>query len=434
MGNFNPGISLDSLNANTRDMINDMAERTNSDPETVLRAMEDMVNNGECKEKTFEKCVAGVWISVASVKGWPSRVSPDKSYAGGVKAGSKSPKLMPPSPAAGSSTKSATKSATKSSALPKYNVPRQYGVCNFHPTIFRQHTISREGIEWSEQPEYAINISDKASFLGAGSFGDVYIGTNSRGEKAAVKMISKEKMAARKLNYREVYKEIRIQTHLSHPHILQILDVYEDPRAIYIATDIMQGGELLTLVKARNESGISLTESDVRALIKQLFEAMIYCHSQNIVHRDIKLENVLMEMIASGRGSGRGLKSVCLKVADFGFATKCTPTQLLEDFPGSILYAAPEVLRGIPYNGQKSDVWSLGVLFYILATTGGLPFGANLEYHTYVRHQRMMPFRTDDHFLKLSDGLREILHNMLSYDPNGRLSLAALFKRQWFRK
>jgi len=295
-------------------------------------------------------------------------------------------------------------------------------MCTFHPSIERGKVVKRDGIEWSEFPVYVV---DKTQFLGSGAYGDVYVGKKENGEEAAVKMINKAKMTERGIDYRDVYKEIMIQSKLFHPNILQILDVYENKFNISIATDIMSSDALKF---ANAHSVVGFTDPVLKCIVRQLVNSIGYCHQQNVAHRDIKPDNILVQGDTKNVSCGK----LCLKLADFGFATECTKTQLLNTFPGTLIYAAPEIIEGVRYNGHKSDIWSMGVTLFVIATQK-IPFVFKGDTYAYAEAQKSITYQFDNRFKSLNPKLQRIISGMLAYNPKDRLTADDILKTEYLQ-
>lgn len=393
MGN---ATSYDDLDPNTKLRLKDISEQYKTkDVEIVMQAINDMMDLGQCKSTKYEDCVLEMWKEVVHKGVWPKRISPDKEYV-------------------------------KHSSFPsKRKIERQYGVCTFHPSIDRGVVEYRDGVEWSKTMNFTI---DRSMFLGSGSYGDVYIGKDSKGNQVAVKIINKSKLRHKGLDLSSVYGEIRIQSLLYHPHVLQILDVFEYASSIYIVTDVMQS-DLLRFVNSNENQKISNT--DIKCLLRQMFEALAYCHRQDVVHRDIKLDNILIEIPNVMNKSV--CRAMCVKLADFGFATDCKTNEYLNTYPGTMMYASPEILRGKPYLGKNSDVWSMGVVTYIVATSGMTPFGAPKDYAQYVEAQKSMAYHFQKCFTTLDHKLQRLIVSMLSYDPLTRTTMDLALDDYYFK-
>ncbi|XP_015438909.1 PREDICTED: testis-specific serine/threonine-protein kinase 3-like [Dufourea novaeangliae] len=198
--------------------------------------------------------------------------------------------------------------------------------------------------------------------IGAGSYATVKVAKSDRHNcQVAVKIISKFQAPGEYLR-KFLPREIEVVKGLKHPNLIRFLQAIETTHRVYIIMEYAQNGSLLDII--RRDTYIDEFRS--RRWFRQLLEAIDYCHGRGIVHRDIKCENLLMDC------------NFNIKLSDFGFArgqmiTKNGISPLSETFCGSYAYASPEILKGIPYLPQLSDVWSMGVVLYVMVY-GRLPF------------------------------------------------------------
>ena len=203
--------------------------------------------------------------------------------------------------------------------------------------------------------------------LGEGEFGEVFIGYpkqgNALGEERAVKIIDKSRMYDG--DYEQVINEFNLLKGLTHPNILTLYGFYEDDTNCYIVTDICKGGELWDELHERGQ----FAEADAAAFITHLLSAIKFLQSHKIVHRDINLENILLE-------ESKQLDQ--MKIIDFGLATRYEDGVKLTDLVGKVHYVAPEVLHQ-SYEGSKYDVWSAGVVCYIMLA-GYAPFEGDNDF------------------------------------------------------
>ncbi|KAF8817547.1 kinase-like protein [Phlegmacium glaucopus] len=206
--------------------------------------------------------------------------------------------------------------------------------------------------------------------LGKGFSGHVRIARHSKtGQYAAIKIISKGALASRislnrladevEHNLLAVEREIVVMKLIDHPNIMRLYDVWETSTSLYLILEYVQGGELFDYLCAKGRR----PTSEVLGYFQQIICAVDYCHRFNIAHRDLKLENILIDQDAN------------IKVADFGMATwqDISRGKLLRTSCGSPHYAAPEIISGKPYNGASADIWSCGVILYALLAAK-LPF------------------------------------------------------------
>uniref|UniRef100_A0A7S3CSJ4 Protein kinase domain-containing protein n=1 Tax=Strombidium rassoulzadegani TaxID=1082188 RepID=A0A7S3CSJ4_9SPIT len=158
----------------------------------------------------------------------------------------------------------------------------------------------------------------------------------------------------------QLRREIDILKFCQHPNLVQLIEIFEGEETTYIVQEFLAGKDLHSLLEAKD---YNIEEKQVKTLIVQIASAIQYLHSLGIIHRDLKLENVVMS-----EDSDRAVA----KVIDFGLSKTIGPKELTSGVLGTVGYAAPEVLRSKPY-GKSCDVWSLGCIAYALFS-GALPF------------------------------------------------------------
>ncbi|XP_006019399.2 testis-specific serine/threonine-protein kinase 3 [Alligator sinensis] len=176
-------------------------------------------------------------------------------------------------------------------------------------------------------------------------------------QKVAVKIIDK-KEGPEEFIQRFLPRELQIVKRLDHKNIIRVYEMLESDRKIYLVMELAEDGDVFDCILHKGP----LPESRTKALFHQLVEAIRYCHACGVAHRDLKCENAL-------------LQGFNLKLTDFGFA-KLLPKnrkELSQTFCGSTAYAAPEVLQGVPHDSRKGDIWSMGVILYVMLCAG-LPF------------------------------------------------------------
>eukprot|EP00123_Amoebidium_parasiticum_P001079 comp12074_c0_seq1/m.6805 comp12074_c0_seq1/g.6805 ORF comp12074_c0_seq1/g.6805 comp12074_c0_seq1/m.6805 type:complete len:706 (-) comp12074_c0_seq1:428-2545(-) len=192
--------------------------------------------------------------------------------------------------------------------------------------------------------------------LGKGRYSTVHLARHKvTGVEVACKVVQKKGVDAQLMLL--LRREVSALTLLHHPHIVELFQVIESERELFLIMEYASGGELYDYMVAHGK----MNEKDARVRFRQLCQAVHYCHTMGIVHRDLKAENVLLDAEANAI------------ISDFGLSNTFRPGELLKTFCGSPAYAPPEVLVGRPYTGPEVDVWSLGVVLYVLIS-GVLPF------------------------------------------------------------
>ncbi|XP_038891466.1 CBL-interacting serine/threonine-protein kinase 1-like isoform X2 [Benincasa hispida] len=196
--------------------------------------------------------------------------------------------------------------------------------------------------------------------LGEGNFGKVKLAADIRtGRRYAVKILDKTKILH--LNFSDqIKREISTLKLLRHPNVVRLYEVLASKTKIYMVLECASGGELFDRIESKGK----MDEVEGRRLFQQLIDGLSYCHDKGVYHRDLKLENVLVD--AKGN----------IKISDFGLSAlpqNCREDGLLHTTCGSPNYVAPEVLANRGYNGAASDIWSCGVILYVILTAC-LPF------------------------------------------------------------
>ena len=193
--------------------------------------------------------------------------------------------------------------------------------------------------------------------IGSGSFAEVILIQNLRTNTFhACKVCSRKQLMLHKM-FGRFEQEVRILQTLEHPNIVKIEDLIFTDKFILIIMEYCSNGELFSYISA---SGY-LPEREVQKFLRQLLQALSYIHKRKIAHRDIKPENILLD------------NNLNIKLADFGICHQIEPDNLMTTPCGSLFYVSPEIVANKPYDGEKSDIWSLGIVTYSMAT-GRLPW------------------------------------------------------------
>ena len=196
--------------------------------------------------------------------------------------------------------------------------------------------------------------------IGQGAYAAVRLCLDKRNQKKyAMKIYEKYKLAD-PMKRKAAQREITVLKRLQHPSIIKLHDLIDTPKQIYIVTDYVKGISLQQYSKSLTNRIIR--ETTARRIFKQVAESTAYLHSINTVHRDIKLDNILIE---------EGTRMV--KLIDFGFSVVVANHQRLKIFCGTPSYMSPEIVRKHEYDGKPVDMWALGVLLYVMLT-GTFPF------------------------------------------------------------
>ncbi|KXS19059.1 kinase and ubiquitin-associated domains of Mark3PAR-1 [Gonapodya prolifera JEL478] len=248
--------------------------------------------------------------------------------------------------------------------------------------------------------------------LGQGNFAKVKLAIHSlTKQKVAVKIIAKDKLDP--ATAKKLFREVRIMKMLNHPHIVKLYEVIDTPKELYLVMEYAQGGEIFDYLVAHGR----MKEKDARRIFRQIVSAVSYCHNMHVVHRDLKAENLLLD------------EAMNVKIADFGFSNQFNPGQKLSTWCGSPPYAAPELFQGTAYAGPEVDVWSLGVVLYVLVC-GCLPFdGSTLPMlkQRILNGKYMVPGF-------MSNSVNTLISAMLVVESKRRATMADVVAHPWFNE
>lgn len=251
--------------------------------------------------------------------------------------------------------------------------------------------------------------------LGQGTFAKVYYGKNLvTQESVAIKVIKKDQVKKEGL-MEQIKREIEIMRLVRHPNVVELKEVMATKSRIFFVLEYVKGGELFAKV-AKGK----LKEDSARKYFQKLVSSVDFCHSRGVFHRDLKPENLLLD------DNGN------LKVTDFGLSALAEQSRndgLLHTQCGTPSYVAPEVLRKKGYDGAGADVWSCGVILFVLLT-GYLPFQAENVMKMYRK-----VFKAEYEFPPwVSNDARRLISKLLVADPEKRITIAGIMRNSWFRK
>ncbi|TGZ76284.1 Pkinase-domain-containing protein [Ascodesmis nigricans] len=265
--------------------------------------------------------------------------------------------------------------------------------------------------------------------IGAGSMGKVKLARKADGsEQVAVKIVPRQLIQDRGVDpatgqpyppRHDESKEIRtareaaIVTLLDHPYICGMRDVVTTNNHWYMLCEYVNGGQMLDYIISHGR----LKEKQARKFARQIASALDYCHRNSIVHRDLKIENILIS------------KTGDIKIIDFGLSNLFSPRSHLKTFCGSLYFAAPELLQAKQYVGPEVDVWSFGIVLYVLVC-GKVPFDDQNMPALHAKIKRGIV----DYPQWLSAECRHLLGRMLVTDPRNRASLHEIMMHPWMLK
>ena len=258
--------------------------------------------------------------------------------------------------------------------------------------------------------------------LGNGSFGCVYEAKNTIfGNSVAMKVIKKDKN--NELDEQEIRNEIDILKKLSHPNIVKIYEFYISENHYYIITEYCKAGELFKYIKNK------YTERQLAVLFYQVFSGLWYLHENKILHRDIKLENIMISDKEKDNSTGEEL--FWIKIIDFGTAKLFEKNKKEKDVVGSSYYIAPEVLKQ-NYN-EKCDTWSVGVILY-MTLVGRAPFDGKDDEEIISKISSVDYNKNEPRLIKHSPEVRDLVSKLLEKDIDKRYSVKEALEHPWFEK
>ncbi|KAJ6645848.1 SNF-related serine/threonine-protein kinase [Pseudolycoriella hygida] len=254
-------------------------------------------------------------------------------------------------------------------------------------------------------------LYDLEETLGSGHFAVVKLARHVfTGEKVAVKVIDKTKLD--EVSKAHLFQEVRCMKLVQHPNVVRLYEVIDTQTKLYLILELGDGGDLYDYIM-KHEGG--LQESLAKEYFRQIVRAISYCHELHVVHRDLKPENVVFFE-----------KLGVVKLTDFGFSNKFCDGQKLETSCGSLAYSAPEILLGDSYDAPAVDIWSLGVILYMLVA-GHAPFQEANDSETLTMIMDCK-YTMPPH---ISPECTNLISTMLVVAPDKRSTLKQIAKHPW---
>jgi len=244
--------------------------------------------------------------------------------------------------------------------------------------------------------------------VGKGSFGTVNIAKNKNNESFAIKTISLSLIDQSGLRI-QLKREISILRRMDHPNVVRLIDVLRNKHYVYLITEYVDGGDLFDLLSSKGQ----FTEAEARPIFEQIVTGVSYCHSLNIISRDMKVENVLLT------------KDHQVKICDFGFAQICDDGKFMETVCGTPNYLPPEILRHEPYTAAVDVYSSIVILFHMCA--GRLPFDEDsndVMFNKICKMDYVMP----SHF---STELKDLVERGFKINGADRIKLTEVQDHAW---
>ena len=259
---------------------------------------------------------------------------------------------------------------------------------------------------------YTVNNYDLVEFIGQGAFSHVYKGQyHNTLNYVAVKIIPKAHVRSSGDTNR-LQREVDTMAFLKHSRIVSLVDFFEDAERYYLVMDYCEGGSIFDSLKR----GIRFREPQAATVFRQVVDAVSFCHSRGVAHRDLKPQNILVTRFPD------------IKVSDFGLCGYIDEKEMMNSFCGSPCYAAPECLRHTEYDGRKADIWSLGVLLYEMVTCQH-PW--NVANTAQMLQQITQGSYTVPAFV--TSACSELIGEMLKVDPNERIGIEDILAHPWMK-
>ncbi|EAX91875.1 CAMK family protein kinase [Trichomonas vaginalis G3] len=247
--------------------------------------------------------------------------------------------------------------------------------------------------------------------LGSGTTGKVKLAERiDDREKFAIKIVKKAFFDAKPDIQRKIRREIALMRFLDHPHLLKLEEVCESPRHLYIVMEYAPNGELFDFLVSRR----SISPERALKFFHQIIYGLEYLHVHGFCHRDLKPENILLD------GANQ------IKIGDFGFA-RWMRSNVAETSCGSPHYAAPEVIKGLRYDGRCADIWSSGVILYALLC-GKLPFDDSSVRNLLAKVKAGNFYMPD-----FDKPIQDLISRMLTVDPSQRITISQIKQHPAFR-
>ena len=291
-------------------------------------------------------------------------------------------------------------------------------------------------IKYNNYPQTNLNFYRIGRVIGQGGFAKVNLGLNVlTGRVVAIKSFNKniKTKYGDKINMDKILYEINLMRKLNHQNITKILETFEDEQFYFIIMEYINGGNLFSYVKKRRK----LSEKVAKFLFRQIILGINHIHSNLIVHRDIKLENILIDMNNN------------IKICDFGIGIiLSSENQTLYSHCGTPMYIAPEIILSTKEKGYKGfpvDIWSAGIALYIMIS-GKLPFNLEespddfcaMDKNKDINKEKNMKLKNEitnkepKYIENISDELRDLLKGLLNKDPSKRLNCQQILNHPWF--
>ena len=233
-------------------------------------------------------------------------------------------------------------------------------------SLMKHNSAPTQNVKHKQKKKPRIKFEDYeiTHIIGKGATAVVKLGTHITKKTNVVFKIYEKSQLNSNHRMSALRNEISIMKRIDHPNIVKLYDVIEDDKTIMLALEYVSGGSFRDYLKRKSNRKIS--EGETKMYFGQIIDAVKYLHSKNIYHRDLKLENILLDYKKD------------IKIIDFGYSVSCEPEDQLSVFCGTTPYMAPEMVNKEKYCGHHVDIWTIGVITYTMLA-GNLPFNGKTE-------------------------------------------------------
>jgi calcium/calmodulin-dependent protein kinase I len=253
--------------------------------------------------------------------------------------------------------------------------------------------------------------------LKSGSFATVCRGTHrATGRKVAIKCVLRKDLPP--ADDAAIYDECAILASLSHPHIVPLIDFFDEKDCYFIVMELMSGGDLFDRIGKKK----AYSEADARDLIVKMLKSVAYCHQHRIAHCDMKPKNLLL--MSDDNDS-------YIKLADFGFAARVHTPKSLSKQCGTPFFVAPEILMRKGYD-QAADMWSVGCIIYLLLS-GNLPFMGRSQKELFRKIVAGTFDFDDEEWVDISEDAKDLVRKLLIMNPDERITANDAVRHKWLK-
>lgn len=268
-----------------------------------------------------------------------------------------------------------------------------------------------------EGPKTTLYYYKILKMLGKGSFGKVYMASQVLTNRVvAIKCLDKKAVKEESRKNKILHELLMFKSLSDHPNVVQIYEVFENKKYFFFVMEYASGGDLLQLMKRK----CRLSESYARGIFIQLVRGLRHIHGKKILHRDIKLDNILLI------DTDGDLKA---KICDFGVSRIINDHEIINEQCGTPAYIAPEIIKKKGYKGFSADIWSLGVLLYAMVM-GAMPFKAN---DIDGLHDKIIKRECEMDDPEVSSEAKDLIDRMLTIDPDKRINLDGIIEHPWMK-